>query len=419
MRSAARAGSDGAASPEPGRGNPDVRVRVAEPPRRGCRALAPETPFSAGVEIVGGAGDDCAMASPQAAAARRVRSSAPRTPRWGHVGLVAGMVAGCVGLPPPPPLRDGTTSEAAGTSGAGDSSTDAGETTDATPGCGNGAVEPGEPCDGAAVEGLRCEDLGLPSGSVACTDCRIDVSGCGAPPGMVLVPAGAFTMGSMLWTNEQPVRTVTLDAFWIDELEVSVAAYATCVASGACDLPPEVAAFNYGVAGRDDHPINGIDWFGADLYCRWVDGGSRRLPTEAEWEKAARGTGASSYPWGNAEANCTRVVMADDDGVAGCGAGSTASVGSKPLGASEYGALDMAGNVQEWVSDWYGPYDATATQSPTGPIAGRYRVLRGGAWDDVNPSEVRAASRNLEDPADHTVTVGFRCVRPAMLDGFP
>jgi formylglycine-generating enzyme required for sulfatase activity len=345
------------------------------------------------------------------------RSSAPRAPRWLHVGFAAGMVTGCVGAAPPAPVRDETTSGAGADTSTGDPITDEGDTTDATPGCGNGVVDPGEACDGAAA--ATCEALGLPSGTPVCTGCRIDASGCGAPPGMVLVPAGAFTMGSEIWTNEQPVRSVTLDAFWIDETEVTVAEYAACVSSGACDLPPEVASYNYGVAGREEHPINGVDWYDADVYCRWVDGGLRRLPTEAEWEKAARGTGASSFPWGNTEADCARAIMADDAGVAGCGAGTTALVGTKSFGASPYGALDMAGNVQEWVGDWYGPYDEGATHDPTGPAVGRHRVLRGGDWDDVDPNELRAASRNLEDPADHNDTVGFRCVRPAMLDAPP
>lgn len=337
---------------------------------------------------------------------------------WMRAALAASVLTACVGLPPPPPLRDGatTTTEVATTTGEA-TSTSEGETTSATPAeCGNGVKEPDEPCDGEAVEGSSCADFGLLPGRLACTGCRIDASGCGAPPGMVLVPGGEFTMGSATSNDEQPVRTVTLDAFWIDETEVTVAAYAECVASGACDLPPRVAGYNYGVAGRAAHPVNGVSWFDADVYCRWVDGGARRLPTEAQWEKAARGAHGWVFPWGNATATCFRVVMADDASVGGCGLGSTAAVGSKAEGISPYGALDMAGNVQEWVSDWYGPYDADATHDPTGPAEGQYRVLRGGAWDDGDPDDVRSTARNLDDPGDHTDTVGFRCARAALLD---
>jgi sulfatase modifying factor 1 len=328
---------------------------------------------------------------------------------------VTSVVAGCVGLPPPPPRDSPTPVADASTSDAstGDSE---GEATGTVPVCGNGVMQPGELCDGEDLQGQTCETLGLDGGSLGCRGCLFDASGCLAPPGMVLVPSGTFTMGSRSSVDEQPVRQVTLPSYWIDETEVTVAAYEECVGSGICDAPPEGTTYNYGVGGRAEHPVNGVNWYDADVYCRWVDGGSGRLPTEAEWENAARGTEAFAYPWGNSAASCSRVVMADVMGVGGCGTGSTAAVGSKLLGVSTYGTLDMAGNVQEWVSDWYDDYDPTDVTDPAGPAEGDYRVLRGGAWDDVEPDDLRSAARNLDDPADHTDTVGFRCARTTLID---
>lgn len=201
-----------------------------------------------------------------------------------YVGLWAAMGPGCVGAGPPAPVRDETTS-GMGTI-TGERNTDEGDETEATPTCGNGAVDPGETCDGEPE--ASCEDLGVPAGTLACTDCRFDASTCNAPPDMVLVPAGPFTMGTGIATAEQPVRLVTLDAFWIDETEVTVAEYTTCVSSGACDLP-DAASTNYGVAGRELHPINGVDWFNADLYCRWRARGGLTRRDRRTRAAAARG----------------------------------------------------------------------------------------------------------------------------------
>jgi formylglycine-generating enzyme required for sulfatase activity len=229
---------------------------------------------------------------------------------------------------------------------------------------------------------------------------------------MVLVPGGEFTMGSDVAPNEQPIRVVHVDAFWIDETEVTVAEYTECVDAGACDPPPTGGFYNHGVAGREDHPINGVTWNGAQAYCGWVDGGAKkRLPTEAEWEKAAAGTDARTYPWGDSpEPSCTYVVMLNAEGD-GCGMSSTWEVGGKPLGESPYGARDMAGNVWEWVSDWHGAYDPGDTVNPSGPETGTRRVLRGGAWSYDDPDLFRAAYRADQIPTHDTFTVGFRCAR--------
>jgi eukaryotic-like serine/threonine-protein kinase len=162
--------------------------------------------------------------------------------------------------------------------------------------------------------------------------------------GMILlyVPEGEFLMGSAdsdpdATPQEKPQHTVYLDAFWIDRTEVTHAMYARCVAGGKCKPGwcPTGSAF-------DQRPAVCVDWFNATAYCEWA---GRRLPTEAEWEKAARGTDGRLYPWGNERATCEVAVMNDGSGN-GCGGGSVSTrVGSKPKGASPYGALDMAGNI--------------------------------------------------------------------------
>jgi len=345
---------------------------------------------------------------------------------WARAGLLgACMGHGCVGMPPDPPARaegsstdpstttttgvEGATSGAEGTATVDEGTSGLEGTTGPALTCGNGVVDEGEECDGIAGDGTTCESLGHHPGALGCTTaCTYDTSRC-APPGMVLVAAGEFTMGSDL-DDEQPIRVVTLDDFWIDETEVTVAEYTACVEAGVCVAPPMGGTYNYGVAERAEHPVNGVDRLGALTFCGWVDGGTRRLPTEAEWEKAARGTDARTYPWGDVpEPSCTHAVMADEGGIDGCGMAATGAVGSKPLGASPYGALDMAGNAWEWVSDWYGPYDPMATVDPTGPATGELGVLRGGAWGGASPAYFRAADRFGGDPASTNVSLGFRC----------
>lgn len=281
--------------------------------------------------------------------------------------------------------------------------------------CGNGDLEDGEECDGADFGLATCESLGLSGAGLACVGCQLDVSGCGPPPEMVEVPGGVFEMGAD-YPNEQPIRQVQVDTFWMDETEVTVAAYAACVDDTVCGEPTAPAGenCNWMVAGREDHPVNCVTWAEANAYCDWAGGGTKRLPTEAEWEKAARGTDARLYPWGDSPApDCERVVM--DDAAAegdGCGMSSTWPVESKVDGASYYGAYDMAGNVYEWVTDWFATsYDAAQTDNPTGPDKGTMHVLRGGSWGVSNAVFLRAASRISHDPAHVGNDVGFRCAR--------
>jgi serine/threonine-protein kinase len=204
---------------------------------------------------------------------------------------------------------------------------------------------------------------------------------------MVKVPAGEFWMGcnekvdQECDADEKPGRSVSVDAFSIDRTEVTVAQYRDCVEAGRCTDPATTGSCNWGQAGRDDHPVNCVDWSKAKAYCEWA---GKRLPTEAEWEKAARGTDGRKYPWGN-DWSASKANVGDDG---------TKPVGSYPSGASPYGAVDMAGNVWEWVSD----------------KVGDGRGLRGGSWNN-NARLARASNRFSYDPDTRSNYVGFRCAQ--------
>jgi serine/threonine-protein kinase len=229
---------------------------------------------------------------------------------------------------------------------------------------------------------------------------------------MVFVPGGTFQMGSTdAETNEYPPHSVSLDNFWIDRTEVTNAQYALCVAADACEESryADDSSFNGG-----NYPVVGVFWGDAAAYCAWAGG---RLLTEAEWEYAARGTEASIYPWGDTfdgtrlnycDANCPYDHNRDND--YDDGYERTAPVGTYESGASWVGALDMAGNVWEWVADWYDDnyYETSPSDNPAGPESGEYRVLRGGGWGN-GEWVFRTAYRSMYDPMKRYYYFGFRC----------
>ena len=223
-----------------------------------------------------------------------------------------------------------------------------------------------------------------------------------APSGMTCIEGGTFINGPgpAFRPNEQLEREVA--TYWLDTTGVTVADYAACVNAGGpgCTTPLTDSSrdCNWDASGRDNHPINCVDWFQADAYCTWA---GKRLPDEWEWEWTARGRDAGrTYPWGEEPPTCLRAVMYDPatEGT-GCGAGNTAPVGSKPAGASRDGVLDLAGNVGEWTSSW----------RDSNQLA---RVLRGGSWlDDEAGGLLRADFRNAGTPANPGNTRGLRCAR--------
>ena len=220
---------------------------------------------------------------------------------------------------------------------------------------------------------------------------------------LVHVHAGPFEMGSEGgFSNERPVHTVELDGFYIDKYEVTNAQYEAFVTTGD-GLPSDYADDNS--FNGPQHPVVGVSWLDAQMYCGWA---GLRLPTEAEWEKAARGSDGRTYPWGEGidgdKANYQNSGDAFDNG--------TTPVGHYPDGVSPYGAFDLAGNVWEWVWDRYdGEYYASSPSSnPQGPSSGSFRVLQGGARLG-NLGFLRAAYRRGVGPAASGSVVGFRCAQ--------
>jgi len=242
----------------------------------------------------------------------------------------------------------------------------------------------------------------------------------GSAAGMVAVPAGPFFMGcnpvvdADCFENEKPGRTETLPDFAIDRTEVTVAAFRECVDAGGCSgdgltIPyfdwkerPDLASYcNWAATGRSQHPINCVDWYQASAYCEWV---GKRLPTEAEWEKAARGSDGRKYPWGNDwgesyaggshRANISDKAVRLSDPEYDDGYSATAPAGSFPDGASPLGAQDMIGNVEEWVAD----------------AAGDMRMLRGGGFG-YGLRAARVSWRDSAFPRWRMPAAGFRCVR--------
>ena len=212
-------------------------------------------------------------------------------------------------------------------------------------------------------------------------------------------------------SNEVPLHTVDLDAYFIDKYEVTSAEYAACIAQGACTVPFYTEQYMpfHSPVGSADLPVEGVTWQQASIYCAWE---GKRLPTEAEWEKAARGSADTRiYPWGNAAPDCSRANFREDRNSLGCISGMQ-KVGGYPAGASPYGLMDMSGNVWEWVHDWYDSdfYRTSGDTRRVGPSTGVERVVRGGSWDTYALT-IRVASRGHIDPNFPRPEVGFRCAR--------
>ena len=285
-------------------------------------------------------------------------------------------------------------------------------------------------CVAGTPDNLLCDDkkpwtkdlCALPAG---CTNTCIDPVGA-KPPQRVTIPSGDFWMGCNATTDtecgsqEKPQHKLTLSQYDIDVFEVTNAQYAQCVAAGKCTVPSTYNTMcNWGQPCKDQHPVNCVMWPQADAYCKWAGG---RLPTDAEWEKAARGgcekypgqncaTSMPKYPWGNTGLGCANAVTQN-----GCGTNSTMAVGSKPTGKSVYGVFDLIGNVLEWTQDYYsGSYYATSPiMDPTGPATGIARVVRGGAFGGymIAPAEQRNGTRYDYSPGHYGYGAGFRCVVP-------
>jgi sulfatase modifying factor 1 len=241
-------------------------------------------------------------------------------------------------------------------------------------------------------------------------------------PGMVLVPEGPFQMGSEGWGQfECPVHEVHLDGFWIDETPVTNAQFSEFVrhtgfrteaekaglawgfAAGKYGSVPGLSWRSYSLPGREDHPVVVVTWNDASAYARWA---GKRLPTEAEWEKAARGGSTGNlYPWGNELLDGCQCNFGKNP------ADVPPTTAVKEHRPNRFGIYDLVGNVWQWCADWYseGYYVSSPRTNPTGPCGGVTRVRRGGSWNVIQSFRLRCANRGAMDPSSAVPNVGFRC----------
>ena len=294
-------------------------------------------------------------------------------------------------------------------------------------------------CSSNSGREIVVENMPTPTASPSLGDARVRTSD---GMNMVYVPEGEFKMGSNYeataygrklcreyygkdWPavctvanfgDETPAHMVKLDSYWIDQTEVTNGQYRKCEQASACTPPTDTSSYYrsayYGNPEFADYPVTWVTRDQASDYCVWAGG---RLPTEAEWEYAARSPESWHFPWGDSF-DGTRLNYCDvncdagpNDPTVDDGYADTAPVGSFPSGASWVGALDMAGNVREWVADWYGPYTAEAQVNPTGPVTGEATIPHGGSWLDL-PFLIRSANRGGDPPDYSRHNVGFRCV---------
>lgn len=254
-----------------------------------------------------------------------------------------------------------------------------------------------------AVEACNGKDddcNGLTDDAPACTVPVLDHA-------RVKVPAGSFAMGSATGAKDElPVHVVSGSAFEMDRYEVTNARYLACEAAGACSAPSlpssKLRARYHDDPRFADHPVIFVSWAQAEAFCSFAGG---RLPTEAEWERAARGHDEPrTFPWGESAPDCTKANFA------GC-VGDTDRVGMREAGASPFGAMDMAGNVWEWTADWYDAayYARSPERDPKGPERGTLKVMRGGCWA-AGEDSLRTTCRKAELPQSWAPNVGFRCV---------
>ncbi len=281
-------------------------------------------------------------------------------------------------------------------------------------------------CNGSVVE--TCNALG--SALESSYDCSTDGlpcfgGECGVPDEMVLIPEGSFWMGcnsdvdSQCLAWEKPYHEVSLSAYLIDRTEVTLAEYEACVSDGYCSIPSGTEeGCNWGNSDQKNNPVVCTTFEQSSQYCSWIGG---RLPTEAEWERAARGSDGLKYPWGNTTVSCDYAVMASSSSSSdyGCGSGTSWTVcGKSPAGDSPEGLCDMSGNVWEWVSDWYSAtyYSSSPTQDPTGPTTGTSRIVRGGSFIDPASTNFnfRTSHRGTVSPSIAVQNVGFRCVKSSL-----
>jgi formylglycine-generating enzyme len=232
---------------------------------------------------------------------------------------------------------------------------------------------------------------------------------------LVEIAGATFMMGCGAGDTDcdpdNPEHEVTVSSFMIERTEVSVAAYQACVDAGSCTATVGDADCNSGVAAREQHPINCVTWQQAVDHCTFV---GRRLPTEAEWELAAAGPDSRTFPWGEGEASCMLAhmyQMSGDTGGYGCLTNVTSVVENYETGASIDGVLQLAGNVEEWVSDWYADdyYESGENMDPQGPVDGTTKVNRGGDMFDASPLNLRVFERRQTAPDQALPERGFRC----------